>query len=73
MLTKTFTHTQKRTKRTVIIHNVPIKRVLADGTELLSTPTALRLDELLNHALKAGSSRVELWFAEKPKTSKKAA
>jgi hypothetical protein len=70
MQTKTFTHIQKNTKRTVVIHNVPIKRVLEDGTELLSTPTALRLDELLNHALAAGSSRVELWFAEKPRTKK---
>ncbi len=71
MQTKTFTHTQKRSKRVVVIYDVPISRTLPDGTELLSMPIAEQVDSLLNRALALGMPRVELWFIVKTKSSKK--
>ena len=73
MRTTTFNHTQKGTKRTVIIYDVPVNQVLPDGTELLAMPIAKQVEKMLNLALAIGVPRVELWFAEKPKNSKKAA
>ena len=73
MKTTKFEYVQKRTKRVVVIHDVPVKRVLEDGQNLFSSATALRLDKLLDDALAVSSQRVELWFSLKDIRPKKVA
>ena len=65
MKTTKFEYVQKRTKRVVIVHDVPVMDVMSDGSEVFSTATALSLDKMLNSALALKSPRVELWFVPK--------
>ena len=72
MKTTRYEDVQKRTKRVVVIHNVPVQSVI-DGVEMISTDVGFRLEKLLNDALRLGLERVELWFSLKDVKPKKAA
>ena len=72
MKTTRYEYVQKRTKRVVVIHNVPVQSVI-DGVEMISTDVGFRLEKLLNDALRLGLERVELWFSLKDVKPKKAA
>ena len=72
MKTTRYEDVQKRTKRVVVIHNVPVQSVI-DGVEMISTDVGFRLEKLLSDALTLGLERVELWFSLKEVKSKKAA
>ena len=72
MKTTKYEYVQKRTKRVVVIHNVPVQSVI-DGVEMISTDVGFRLEKLLSDALTLGLERVELWFSLKDVKSKKAA
>ena len=60
-----FEYVQKRTKRVVVVHDVPVERVLSDGSAGFTFETAERLDRLLKMALALKNPRVELWFVPK--------
>ena len=60
-----FEYVQKRTKRVVVAHDVPVMGVMSDGSEVFSTATALFLDKILDSALALKLPRVELWFVPK--------
>ena len=72
MKVTSYEYVQKRTKRVVVIHNVPVQSVI-DGVEMISTEVGFRLEKLLKEALTLGLERVELWFSAKETKSKKAA
>jgi hypothetical protein len=60
-----FEYVQKRTKRVVVVHDVPVERVLSDGSAGFTFETAERLDQMLKMALALKNPRVELWFVPK--------
>ena len=60
-----FEYAQKRTKRVVVVHDVPVERVLSDGSAGFTFETAGRLDQMLKIALALKNPRVELWFVPK--------
>ena len=60
-----FEYVQKRTKRVVVVHDVPVGCVLSDGSAGFTFETAERLDQMLKIALALKNPRVELWFVPK--------
>lgn len=60
-----FEYAQKRTKCVVVVHDVPVERVLSDGSAGFTFETAERLDQMLKIALALKNPRVELWFVPK--------
>ncbi len=73
MQTTVFEHVQKRSKRVVVVHDVPVARYLSDGSAGFSMDISLRLEKLVKDALLLDSQRVELWFNSKSRASPKAA
>ena len=67
-----FEYVQKRSKR-VVVHDVPVERVLSDGSMGFSMATTIYLDKLIDEALAFSLPRVELWFKTKARTTAKAA
>ena len=60
-----FEYVHKRTKRVVVVHDVPVERVLGDSSVAFTFETAERLDKMLDSALALKLPRVELWFVPK--------
>ena len=60
-----FEYVHKRTKRVVGVHEVPVERILSDGSAGFTFETAERLDQMLKMALALKNPRVELWFVPK--------
>ncbi len=68
-----FEYVQKRSKRVVVVHDVPVERVLSDGSMGFSMATTIYLDKLIDEALAFSLPRVELWFKAKARSTAKAA
>ena len=59
------TFTEKRTKRVVIVHGVPVARVLKDGANGLTMEVAGRVEEIVKAARRAKLPYLETRFAPK--------
>ncbi len=68
MKTTKYEYVEKRTKRVVVVHDVPVAQKLEVGVGF-SMQTARELEKIVDYALAAKLPRVEVWFPTKKKAA----